>query len=201
MLNLNNNYYLLRHGEAYSNKKPQWLSSMPEFRISHLTPAGKKKIYQNAKKFKKIGIDLIFCSPLERTKETAKIINRFLKKPLFVVPNLKEIDFGIFNGLNPDVYWAYFENPLQRFNKKIPEGENLNQCLKRINHFFKKINRKYKNKKILIISHADILWLLEGIIKQQDKKQMIKNYRLRLKPGEFRCFKKLTINYNQRINS
>ncbi|MCX8016097.1 MAG: phosphoglycerate mutase family protein [Patescibacteria group bacterium] len=190
MMKLNNTYYLMRHGEAYSNKKPRWLSSLPEIKISHLTPTGKKKISQNAKKFKKIDIDLIFYSPLERTKETAKIINRIIKKPLFIVPNLKEIDFGIFNGLHPDVYWAYFENPLQRFTKKIPEGENLNQCLKRISKFFKKINKKYKNKKILIISHADILWLLEGIIRKQNKKQMVKNYRFRLKPGEFRCFEK-----------
>lgn len=187
-MKLNNTYYLLRHGEAYSNKQPQWLSCLPEIKVSRLTKNGKKRISQNTKKFKQIDIDLIFCSPLERTKETAKIINRLLKKPLFIISNLKEVNFGIFNGLHPDVYWAYFEHPLQRFNKKIPEGENLNQCIKRISKFFKKINNKYKNKKILIISHADILWLLEGIVKKQNKKQMVKNYRFRLKPGEFRCF-------------
>lgn len=195
-MKLNNDYYLLRHGESYSNLKPQWLSSAPEIKVSHLTPNGKKRILKNAKIFKMKGVDLIFASPLQRTKETATIIKKIIKKPVFFTPALKEIDFGIFNGLHPDVYWAYFENPIQRFNKKIPQGENLNQCLKRISKFFKRINKKYKNKKILIISHADILWLLEGLIKKQTKEQMVKNYRLRLKPGEFRLFTKSAINNN-----
>ncbi len=188
MIKLKNSYCLLRHGEAYSNIKPQWLSSLPEIKISRLTPKGIKKIKENALYFKKIGIDLIFVSPLFRTRQTANIIAKNLKKKIKIAPALQEINFGIFNGSHPDVYWYYFQSHLERFSKKIPEGENLNQRLKRIKKFFNEINKKYHNKKILLISHADILWLIEGIIKNYNKKQMIRNYRFRLKPGEFRCF-------------
>jgi len=190
MIKLNNNYYFLRHGEAESNVEPRFICSLPEPKKAHLTSRGKKQIQKIAQILKKKNIDLIFFSPLTRTKETAQIIKKTIKKPMILSQKLKELDFGIFNGLHPDVYWAYFEKPIQRFTKKIPQGETLNQCLKRIWSFFQKINQKYKNKNILIISHADPLWLLESKIKKLDRKQMIAAYRFRLKPGELRFFRK-----------
>ena len=165
---------------------------MPEPRKAYLTSRGKKQIQKIAKILQKKNIDLIFSSPLTRTKETAQIISKAIKKPVIFSQNLKELDFGIFNGLHPNTYWAYFKNPRERFNKKIPGAENLNQCLKRLKKFFKKINEKYSNKKFLIISHADPLWLLESIIKNRSKEQMIKTYRFRLKPGQLRCLKRVS---------
>jgi len=189
MIKLNNIYYFLRHGEAFSNIEPRWISSWPEIKISHLTPAGRKRIRKISKDLKKIGLNLIFSSDLARTRETAEIIAQILKKQIHFTKKLRELDFGIFNGLHPDVYWVYFQNPLERFTKKIPHGETLEQCSRRMFNFFLKINRQYRNKKILIISHADPLWLLESRIKQLNKRSMIAFYSFRLKPGELRRFK------------
>jgi len=190
MIKLNNNYYFLRHGEAESNIEPRFMCSLPEPKKAHLTSYGKKQIQKIAKILKKKNIDLIFASDLTRTKETAKIISKEIKKPIIFSKNLRELKFGIFNGLHPNTYRAYFKNPEQKFTKKIPQGETLNQCLKRIWPFFQKINQHYKDKNILIISHADPLWLLESKIKKRDKKQMIAAYRFRFKTGELRFFGK-----------
>ncbi|HOD96837.1 MAG: histidine phosphatase family protein [Candidatus Paceibacterota bacterium] len=189
MVKINNNYFLLRHGEAFSNREPRWLSSWPEIKIAHLTSRGKLKIKKQAQIFKTKGIDLIFSSDLARTKETAQIVAQIIKKPVIFKKELRELNFGVFNGFHPNVYWAYFQNPLERFTKKIPHGETLNQCAKRIFNFWKKINCRYQNKNILIISHADPLWLLESKIRKLTKIQMVKNYRLRLSPGEVRIIR------------
>lgn len=189
MPKINNNYFLLRHGEAFSNREPRWLSCWPEIKTSHLTPRGKAKIKKQADFLKNKEIDLIFSSDLTRTQETAQIIAKKIKKPIVLKKALRELNFGIFNGLHPNVYHAYFQNPLERFSKKVPQGETLNQCLKRVFNFWKKINDRYHQKNILIISHGDPLWLLESKIKGLTKTQMIKNYSRRLKPGELRIIK------------
>ena len=185
-IKLNNDYYLLRHGEAFSNIEPAWLSSWPEIKISHLTPNGKKQIEKLSFYFQKNNIDIIYSSDLNRTKQTAQIIAKKIKKPIIFSAQLRELDFGIFNGCHPDTYHVYFKNFLERFTKKIPQGENLNQCSKRMFDFFKKINKEQNNKKIIIISHGDPLWLLEAKIKNLTKIQTIKAHKFHLLPGEFR---------------
>jgi len=184
-IKLNNDYYLLRHGEAYSNIEPAWLSSWPEKKVSHLTPVGKKQVEKVAKEFQKMNIDLIFSSNITRTRETAQIISKKIKKPIIFSSQLREIDFGIFNGCHPNTYHAYFKNFKERFIKKVPHGENLNQCSKRMFDFFKKINQEQKNKKIIIISHGDPLWLLESKIKNLNQIQTIRNHKFHLLPAEY----------------
>ncbi len=55
--------------------------------------------------------------------------------------------------------------------------------------FIKEIDKQYTNKKILIISHGDPLWMLEGIIKGLNNQEILdeiflkKNY---IKVGELR---------------
>ncbi len=170
-MKLNNKYYLLRHGQAVSNAK-DIVSCWPEKFNNPLTKKGVKKIESVAKKFKNKktraeqgrSIDLIFVSPLLRTRQTAEIVAKVVKVKPKVDKRLRELEFGIFNGGPAEDFMEYFENKKERIHKSAPRGENYSHILKRVLSFFKEINKKYKNKNILIVSHQAPLLLLLGEI-------------------------------------
>lgn len=187
-MKLNNKYYIARHGQAFSNGH-RFFSSWPEKKVSYLLPEGKRQIKENAKFFKEVGLDYIFSSDLERTKDTAEIIAKETKAPLSFDKRLREIDFGIFNGQPVEEYFSYFKNHKERFTKRAPKGENLREVEKRMYDFLKDINKKYKGKKILIVSHGGPLWLLESKVKGKNLDQTVRAHGYRIKTGKFRILK------------
>ena len=81
--------YLLRHGETAYNaeKRYQGISDIP------LSEEGKKELIP-ADFFP----DVVYVSPLSRTKDTAKALFPLAKQ--VVVPDFREMDFGVFEGRN-----------------------------------------------------------------------------------------------------
>ena len=162
-MKLNNKYYILRHGEAVSNVKDV-VSCWPEKFNNPLTKNGIKKIENVAKELKSKKIDLIFTSPLLRTKETAEIVAKVLKVKLKIDKRLRELEFGFFNGKSEEDFVRYFKNKKERVSKSAPKGESYVDVLGRVWDFFISVNRKYKDKNILIVSHQAPLLLLLGKI-------------------------------------
>lgn len=190
MLKLNNRYLLLRHGQATSNLNPRWIAAWPEKqKVSRLTLKGIKQIKKDSQFFKKVGLDFIFSSDLIRTRETAKIVSQATKAPVIYKKEFRELNAGIFKDQPISNYRKYFYNHVDRFAKRPPKGENLNECKKRMFQAFQEINKKYKNKNILIVGHGDPLWLLEGAIKNKTPIQMAMARSHRLWPGDYRELK------------
>ena len=162
-MRLNNKYYLLRHGEAESNVK-NIVSSWPEKFHNPLTEGGIAKIKKVAQELKNKKIGLIFSSPLLRTKQTAEIVGKLLKINPKTDKRLRELEFGTFNGQSAKEFMKYFKNKEERLKRKTPKGENYVDMLKRVWDFFREINKKYRGKNILIVSHQAPLLLLLGKI-------------------------------------
>ena len=165
-MQLNNKYYILRHGEAISNVKGI-VSSWPEKFNNHLTLYGKEQIKKSAEKLKNLTVkadkklDLIFSSDLLRAKQTAEIVSQRLKlKPKFD-KRLREVGFGDLNG-RPAEELLYLRFEEKRINHSFQKGESYESVLKRVFNFFKNTEKKYKGKSILIISHQCPLWILEN---------------------------------------
>ena len=190
-MKFNNTYFILRHGEARSNKE-NFVSSWPEKRKNPLTKRGKKQIKKIIPKLKKKNIDLIFSSDLLRTKQTAEIIAKELKIKTKFDKRLRELKAGAFNGISVK-NWREFFVKSERFVKRPPQGENWRDIEKRMVDFLKNIDKKYKNKNILIISHGDPLFLLRGAINKFSEKEILKNVnKLELNTGEFGELKQKT---------
>ena len=85
-MELNNKYYLLRHGEAVSNAK-NIASSWPEKFNNPLTKRSKEKIIEAAEELENKKIDLIFASDLLRTK-------KFLSEKNYGFPLIELRGFG-----------------------------------------------------------------------------------------------------------
>lgn len=188
-MKLNNKYYILRHGEALSNKK-DIISCWPEKGRFPLTQKGREQIKTAAKKLKNKKINLIFSSDLLRTKQSAEIASKTLKIKIRFDRRLREYNLGIYNG-----------KPIEEFRKKIPlkkrfrnepaEGETYTDIRKRIYNFLKEINKKYSHKNILIVSHEVPLTMLEAKIKGFSNQEILKKYPevKRIKNGELRQLK------------
>lgn len=184
-MELSNTYFILRHGEAKSNKE-QFVSSWPEKVYNPLTEKGKKQIKKIVPRIKREDIDLIFSSDLLRTKQTAEIAAKELGLKANFDKRLREHNFGIFNGSSEKEWIEYFVG-INRFKERPPKGENWTDIKKRVKEFLKYLEKKYNNKIILVIAHGDVLLSLQWIINNLSGEEAYKNRKeLRLTPGRFK---------------
>ncbi|MDP2934237.1 MAG: histidine phosphatase family protein [bacterium] len=185
-MKLNNIYFLLRHGQARSNKY-NFVSCWPEKVYNPLTEKGLREIKTVAVKLKKEKIDLIFASDLLRTKQTAEIIAKKLGLNTIFDKKLREIEFGKFNGGSGEKWEDFFETIRNKKSGKSYGMENYKDVRKKAKTFIEKINKKYKNKKILIVSHGCVLFSLQAVVKNlTEKGEMCHRKNLILKTGELR---------------
>lgn len=183
---MNNHYFLLRHGEALSNQR-LIISCWPEKFYNPLTKKGEKQTKKASQKLKKENIDLIFSSDLNRTRQAAEIVSKELNLPIYFDKRLREINSGIFKGRPIIEYEKIFSKEEEKFSKRPPKGESWNDVRKRMLDFLKELEKKHKNKNILIISHGDPLWLLEGKLRGFNQKDFLeKGKAIYPKVGELR---------------
>jgi len=191
-----NSYVVMRHGFSQSNALRLLSSSETKY---PLTEKGKKQIEKSAKLLKNQGIDLIFSSTVFRAKQTAKIVSKQLKiKPQFF-KELNEIDFGFFEGKPIGKYRAFFDNPKEKLFKRPKGGENWNDVKVRIYKFLERIDKKYKNKKILLISHKAPIVLLRAACLGLNDEEILENIKdLSQRTGQFKALKFNKLPYNEK---
>lgn len=161
----NNNYILMRHGQAESNIQGV-VNSLPENKDKiALTEEGRKEAEKTAKKIKEKKIDLIFSSDFKRTKQTAEILSEEIGVDVNFNKKIREINVGEFDGKPNSEYHKFFQNDQEKLSKRPPEGENLRDVAKRVSEFLEDLEEKYEDKNILIISHEYPIWMLETVMK------------------------------------
>ena len=126
----------------------------------HLSEEGKEDSKKLGEKLKNEKIDVIITSDLKRCVETAKAIASHHPKAIFILdPILRERDIGIYTLKPRDSI------PGGVYSKERFEGgESLEDVRKRVEKFFKRIKKEYKNKRVLVVTHGIILRLLVGYI-------------------------------------
>ena len=102
---------VVRHGRTDWNdlKKVQGLADI------ELNETGKMQAKEVAKSLEDENIDLIICSPLKRTRQTASIINEEKNIDIIYDDRIKERDFGEFEGMSNtefdyEAFWSYKQN-------------------------------------------------------------------------------------------
>lgn len=128
-----------------------------------LNDVGRQQAEETGKSIKDENIDLIITSPLKRAKETAEIINRNFKVTIIEDDRLMERKFGKSEGLTKDAREKLKEiNPeaddIWNYNKNIDFNgiETIKDFCNRIYEFLDEIIEKYKDKNILIVTHAGV---------------------------------------------
>lgn len=107
-------------------------------------------------------IDVIYCSDLERAVRTAEIIASGRDVRLVTCKELREIDFGEFEGLTfvevgqryPDNDWWTARDAAQ----KLPRGESVSQLAARVDQFIAVCLEKHTEEEtILVVAHGGSL--------------------------------------------
>ena len=155
---LTNHYYVLRHAQTEANKNMVYAGRLN----SQLTTAGIDETKKITLSFQP---DFVFSSPLDRAHDTAKIIlgskthieldERLIEKDGGLIQNLTYSEIAI---KFPDVWNIWETHTLDEIQQsRFPEGESDSDVVKRIENFLEEKERLYKNKNILLVTHAGVL--------------------------------------------
>ena len=152
--------HLLRHGQTEHTPERRF-SGSSDLPLSEL---GRAEAWAAARSLKVRGIDAIVSSPLRRCRETAAAAADVLGLPVQVDDDLRELDFGEWEGLTRDE--AMGRNPLalRRFfgatDVRAPGGESIADVSTRVAKARQRILREHAGETVLVVSHVTPIKLL-----------------------------------------
>lgn len=159
--------YLVRHGEAENNVR-SILNSLPETKKYSLTERGRKQVSLTAEFLVKAAPDVIFSSPIERTKETAEIIAAATGLSIRFDERLHEAGMGVFNGKKQKEFLKKYSDPKMRISPDTTDGvESFIDMRGRLKSFLDDVKENYAGKKVVVVSHGDPLEQLHGILTEE----------------------------------
>lgn len=149
---------LIRHGQTNCNLKKIYSG----FLDIGLNKTGRSQAKKLARRLSARPIDKIYASDRKRALQTAKIL--FHGKQINSIPGLREVNFGVFEGLtyeqimkkHPEAFGKWLKDP---FSIKIPKGEHLVRVRKRVTEALSKIARINKDKTVAVVSHGGAISL------------------------------------------
>lgn len=168
---LNNRYFILRHGESKANVAGILLSH-PEESVKEeytLTSKGENQVRTSVKKIKRekaLDDKTVICSsPFSRCKRTAEIAKEVLgiKNKIIFDNRLRERWFGIFEKQHNNNYQKVWDIDKENPEHKEFEVESAKEVQERTLSLIKDLEKKYTDNKILLVSHGDVLQILQTI--------------------------------------
>lgn len=155
--------YVMRHGQTDWNvkKKIQGCTDI------ELNETGIKQAQNAKQKFNEYVIDLIFCSPLKRTRKTAEIINEDKKVPIICEDKIVERYFGDLEGLKPEEAEVFQKNNFwdYRTNLRIENVEPIVDCCNKVWGFLDEVKEKYQDKNVLLVTHGGTAKVINSYFK------------------------------------
>ena len=146
---------LVRHGQTPTTGKllPGRAAGL------HLADQGREQAERAAARIGELpNVAAVYCSPLERTRETAAPIGKALGIKPVATKGLLEADFGEWTGAELK---ALFKLPEWRTVQKAPStfrfpgGESFTEMQLRIVNELDRLRRAHPNRTIVCVSHAD----------------------------------------------
>jgi len=147
--------FLIRHGQTEWNLQKRMQGRLD----SPLTETGKAQAGATGKLLKQIAqVDALIASPSGRTRETAYIVNSYLRAPLSYDDALMERDCGEWTGLTFEEIesdfsqgWRAREN--DPYHHRPPGGENFEDMIARVRDFLDSIFERNLGQ-IALVTHA-----------------------------------------------
>jgi probable phosphoglycerate mutase len=148
--------YLMRHGDSRQDAVKRYIGQTD-------LPLNEKGIEQARywqQKLSSISLCRIYCSDLIRSLETARIIAQDREISLSVLPELREIHLGTWDGVSVMEVRQRFPEEYERRGENLsgyrpPTGESFSDLRRRILPVFERIAGGMKGN-ILIVGHAGV---------------------------------------------
>jgi len=146
---------LIRHGETPHNRDKRYQGH----RDTSLTRAGKRQTREIALRLRDKPLDAIYSSDLKRTRYMAEVINSYHSLKINILPELREIDFGDWEGKTYNEIQREWKGLLNAWERKpsqikIPRGESIKDLAERIRSTIKKIVSNHPDQRVAIITHG-----------------------------------------------
>jgi alpha-ribazole phosphatase len=159
--------WLIRHGEIEQRARGRCYGSLDV----GLSPNGRLQIAHVAETLEGEPIAAVFSSPRRRALESARAIASACGCPCEVLPALREIDFGDFEGIAYDEIAARYPAEYRRWMEEpakvtFPNGENFSMLQARVLAAFHLIAEQRAGGTVAIVSHGGVIralvaWALE----------------------------------------
>jgi broad specificity phosphatase PhoE len=103
--------------------------------------------------------DIIISSPSKRCQSFAQQLSEQLTTPLLIAPELKEIFFGDWEGLEIDVVNRDHSQQLANFWREPqhfppPNGETMAHFFQRVNRYWQQMLVQQQGKRCLVVTHG-----------------------------------------------
>ncbi len=151
---------LLRHGEAEGNRELRYLGTTD----APLTPLGYEQVTQLAQAAARLKPSAIYSSPLLRARETARALADVVGLSVTVTPELREMDFGAWEGLTRAEARALGPEGLAAWETGAdvapPAGESLAAVQARVTAFTDTLTARHSGETVALVSHVGPIKLL-----------------------------------------
>jgi alpha-ribazole phosphatase len=148
---------LVRHGQTEWNvqRRYQGQSNVP------LSGVGRRQAERVAERLVPQKIDVVYASDLERAWETAKIIAEKHGLEVLPEPRLRELRFGVLEGLTFDEAQVQYPEMiaawLKDFNQPPQGAETVDVFRERIVCLLDDLKQKHDEQTLLLVGHAGSL--------------------------------------------
>lgn len=152
--------YLIRHGETTGDVEDRYGGAYDD----ELTDKGKTQTQELANKLTDSNIQILFCSPMIRTKQTAEILKTKLGCEIKIVEDLRERNKnGILTGMTKSE--ATIKHPelvekLKDFRNQIEGAESQDGFVERIKKAFAEATNNQNYSTIGIVTHGGLIWAI-----------------------------------------
>ena len=152
---------LARHGDTEFNRARRFQGHGD----IELNAAGLSKAKRLRDRLVAEGIDAIYSSDLRRAVVTAQIIASRHQLEVVTCAELREIDFGKFEGLVVEEASQLYPKVAKLWVRgsrrlRFPDGESFNEFARRVSKFLGMVERHTLEQTILVVAHSGPLRLL-----------------------------------------
>lgn len=150
--------YIVRHGETIWNAEGR----IQGHTDVGLTDRGRDQARATARRLAGAHFDVAYSSDMSRARDTAVIILGERETRLHSVPELREYNKGVFEGLTPEEYRQRYPELFQASLINDPDfappgGETIRQCQGRLSGFVNILRDKHLDEDVLIVGHGGSL--------------------------------------------
>jgi broad specificity phosphatase PhoE len=148
---------LVRHGETAWNARDVWQG----WQDVPLGARGRAQAEALARSLADIAVDAAYTSPLARARETASIVLAGRNVVPLAVPELRELSYGLLEGVAPDARRAGWPDldarwPADPWAVAFPGGESLDALAARVLPAWTRIVAAHPGETVLVSGHGHV---------------------------------------------
>ncbi|GAY72333.1 histidine phosphatase family protein [Lentilactobacillus kosonis] len=154
------NFYFVRHGQTAANKAGL-KQGIVNTEITNLNDVGRQQANQLHDHFEISFADLVIASPLQRTIDTANILNQAANLEVVTDDRLLEISYGDWDGQTnaslqsnfPDLFDPVLNDVLPAY-AAIANGETFQQVIYRVKQFMMDYAKQFPTGNLIVVTHG-----------------------------------------------